>query len=277
MRRYWEWKLGIAGMWWFPVAAVLALWTLWTQTGPESSEGAAAGGTGLQAGERTPGPAAAPPQRHIIQLGNSVEAAPASSAPAQPETPAKSPALVAPPAPSAPPPAPEFDPDRLASIMQAELKRLGCYHGKVDNLWGRGSRGAFRRFIHTASLDLESAAPSAAAIAALRGYADSVECQAFPMTAKLDSAGQTSAAAEDRSYLPPWMRSNPATVETAPSSREPVPVAKSRRGQAVREAAVRVRREPAIRTHRRQKKAVAGVLRHNLAATLPGWPGWFGD
>jgi hypothetical protein len=157
------------------------------------------------------------------------------------------------------------------------LKRLGCYRGKVDNLWGRGSRGAFRRFIHAASLDLESAAPSAAAIAALRGYADSVECSAFPMPATQD------AAVEDRSYLPPWMRGNPATVETAPSSRAPVPapvrvrVSKSRRDQAVREAAVRRRREPGIKAHRRQKKAVAGVLRHTFAATLPGWPGWFGN
>ncbi|RMF03570.1 MAG: hypothetical protein D6773_07170, partial [Alphaproteobacteria bacterium] len=42
----------------------------------------------------------------------------------------------------------------LAALLQTELKRVGCYHGAVDGLWGKGSRGAVERFNAVAKTSL---------------------------------------------------------------------------------------------------------------------------
>ncbi len=44
----------------------------------------------------------------------------------------------------------------LAYPLQSELKRLGCLPGRVDGIWGRGSRAALRRFANQARLRLGS-------------------------------------------------------------------------------------------------------------------------
>ncbi len=42
----------------------------------------------------------------------------------------------------------------LAEPLQEELRRLGCYTGKIDGIWGRGSRAALARFAKEARLRL---------------------------------------------------------------------------------------------------------------------------
>ena len=41
---------------------------------------------------------------------------------------------------------PSVDPVKVASLMQKELSRIGCYTGTVDGDWGKGSRTALRRY-----------------------------------------------------------------------------------------------------------------------------------
>lgn len=45
---------------------------------------------------------------------------------------------------------------RLTTILQKQLKRVGCYQGKIDGQWGRGSAGAVKRFNKYAKTTLPS-------------------------------------------------------------------------------------------------------------------------
>lgn len=58
-------------------------------------------------------------------------------------------------------------PVNLAFPMQSELKRLGCLRGRVDGVWGSGSRSALTRFARQKGLRLGSE-PSQAALAEAR-------------------------------------------------------------------------------------------------------------
>jgi hypothetical protein len=44
----------------------------------------------------------------------------------------------------------------IATELQRELKRIGCLTGRVDGVWGRGSRSALQRFSQQAGLRLGS-------------------------------------------------------------------------------------------------------------------------
>jgi hypothetical protein len=263
-------------MWLFPVAAVLAVWTLLTQIGPRTPDDRV---SAPEAAQPAKADASASPQvqpeTHIILLGT----APSDSAPGAPagDEPAPPPAAIIPPG------APDADPDRLASVLQAELKRLGCYRGEIDNIWGRQSRGALRRFVHAASLKLNGNSPATELAATLRGYDNSTNCTASLLPAEeAVNAGKLSAAVhvhaqavDDRSYLPPWMRDKPSVVETAAAMEDPILQPKPRRHRV---NAASENRTAVAMTRKRQKKAVAGIVRRNVTANLQGWSGiWFGD
>lgn len=49
-----------------------------------------------------------------------------------------------------------LDPKTLAMLMQSQLKRVGCYTGAIDGIWGRGSRAAVAKFNAHASAALEA-------------------------------------------------------------------------------------------------------------------------
>lgn len=90
------------------------------------------------------------------------------------------------PAPSQPPirrAAPRPAPVDLATPLQQELKRLGCLTGRVDGIWGRGSRAALKRFANQAGLRLGSE-PSEQAIKEARntesGYCPPVRAAPRP-------------------------------------------------------------------------------------------------
>ncbi|MEM8878171.1 MAG: peptidoglycan-binding domain-containing protein [Pseudomonadota bacterium] len=57
----------------------------------------------------------------------------------------------------------------LATELQAELKRLGCLRGRVDGIWGRGSRSALRQFGNLTGQNLGSQ-PSQGAINSAQQY-----------------------------------------------------------------------------------------------------------
>ena len=80
------------------------------------------------------------------------------------------------------PPPPARGPS-LAWELQSELKRVGCLRGRVDGIWGRGSRAALRRFNQASGLSLGTE-PSQQAINAVRqtgaGYCAAVANPAPP-------------------------------------------------------------------------------------------------
>jgi outer membrane biosynthesis protein TonB len=73
------------------------------------------------------------------------------AAPSQPPVRRAAPTPVRRAAPTPPPP-----PADLATPLQQELKRIGCLTGRVDGIWGRGSRAALQRFANQAGLRLGS-------------------------------------------------------------------------------------------------------------------------
>lgn len=120
--------------------------------------------------------------------------------------------------------APNLNTDKLAAAIQTELKRLGCYRGSVDNVWGGGSVRAMLKFERVSSLDLDERAPNAAAVLKLQSYdaniclsskSVAVEQRSRPKHATLSAQAPvalnrdvlaSASEGDDASYLPPWMR-----------------------------------------------------------------------
>jgi uncharacterized caspase-like protein len=58
----------------------------------------------------------------------------------------------------------------LSRDIQTKLKEFGCYDGKIDASWGRGTSGGVERFNTLASLDLDSDEPEQATLDALKTW-----------------------------------------------------------------------------------------------------------
>ncbi|MDX2264485.1 MAG: peptidoglycan-binding domain-containing protein [Hyphomicrobiales bacterium] len=157
------------------------------------------------------------------------------------------------------------------AAVQTELKRLGCYAGRVDGVFGRGSRAALSRYNKVAGQRLASVV-SDEALAALRSQpsglcaepastkpapvkpavaaaVDPARRDARPSGAKLASAGE--------SYLPPWM-SGRATDGAEADAAKPAPV--------------RVARAPK-KPPANPRQAVAGVRSFSTRSFNFAWPG----
>lgn len=114
-------------------------------------------------------PPAEPPA--VIARGMDGERGPSVSPPAStPPPPAPAPEnrpiiAAAPPAATAPPPPPvAADNSALARALQRELKRVGCFSGEPDGVWGEKSRSAFKNFVKHAKLSADGDEPSAAVL-----------------------------------------------------------------------------------------------------------------
>lgn len=90
-------------------------------------------------------------------------------------------------------------PEDLATAMQVELQRLGCYTSRIDGDWGRGSRGALQRFIDASGeTRIEDLQPSAAAwniLAQVEGTVCTAPARSASTPARASSSGSTAAAA----------------------------------------------------------------------------------
>jgi uncharacterized caspase-like protein len=62
------------------------------------------------------------------------------------------------------------DPKEVAANMQTELKRIGCYSGRVGDGWGPQSRLALERFNDLATLELPPEEPQTASLDALKAW-----------------------------------------------------------------------------------------------------------
>lgn len=59
---------------------------------------------------------------------------------------------------------------RLASAIQTELKRVGCYQGSIDGDWGSASRRAMRQFTNRVSASLSVDQPDYILLTLLQGH-----------------------------------------------------------------------------------------------------------
>jgi len=62
----------------------------------------------------------------------------------------------------------------LVSIVQIELKRVGCYQGKVDGVWNEDSRHALWKFVKYGKHNFSSPIPPKSAITALKAASGTV-------------------------------------------------------------------------------------------------------
>jgi hypothetical protein len=62
------------------------------------------------------------------------------------------------------------DPKEVAANMQTELKRIGCYSGRIGDGWGPQSRLAMERFNELATLELPPEEPQTASLDALKAW-----------------------------------------------------------------------------------------------------------
>ncbi len=179
------------------------------------------------------------------------------------------------------PPGPDFP-----ARVQTELARLGCYNGRVDNIWGPMSRRAVRDFSDKASLGLQREEPTRALLVRLREAPDGFctsECAA-PGSASCTAIAAL--APEERpDYLPPWMRGEPMPSRQA-EVEKPVSVA-SATPQAgtvpATQPSVAARPEPQAsafdaREAARQQRRERREARRNRQAFKPqnfdfAWPG----
>lgn len=105
-------------------------------------------------------------------------------------------------------------PEDLATAMQVELERLGCYTSRIDGDWGRGSRGALQRFINASGeTGIDDLEPSAATWNILARIEDAV-CN----TASTRSASTPARTSSSGSTAAPAPASAPAPAAPAPAA-----------------------------------------------------------
>ncbi len=61
-------------------------------------------------------------------------------------------------------------PRQVAQDMQRELKRVGCFSGRVDGNWGAQSRKAVERFNEAAKLELEAESPNSQDVPKVKNF-----------------------------------------------------------------------------------------------------------
>jgi hypothetical protein len=179
------------------------------------------------------------------------------------------------------PPGPDF-----ASQVQRELARLGCYRGRVDNIWGPMSRNAVAQFNRFAKANLPMTQPTRALLSSARkapdGYCTAAANGEQPKLAALDPSVSLEAIKNRPSYLPPWMRGEPMpesdeNVVEAQEEPEASPSAPSTQATTPRQAKppnTRRARKPSRQV--RQRRA-ARPARRSFERTMADrgafWPG----
>ncbi len=62
----------------------------------------------------------------------------------------------------------------LTRDIQRELKRMGCYHGEIDGVWGVGSKRAIGVFVERVNASLPTQEPDVFLLSLLKGQSESV-------------------------------------------------------------------------------------------------------
>jgi hypothetical protein len=83
-------------------------------------------------------------------------------------------------------------PKQVAQDMQRELKRVGCFSGKVDGSWGAQSRKAVERFNEAAKLELQAENPNAQDVPKVKNFPGIVCEQVASQSSGSRSSGERS-------------------------------------------------------------------------------------
>ena len=137
----------------------------------------------------------------------------ASIAPVPPAPPAA--------APPAAPPVPEADAKEIARNLQTELKRVGCYNGAIDGLWGPLAQNAVEHFNQHTGKHLDAETASLDATASIKESSGRV----CPLPPPPPPHRQAAAPPAERAYAPiePQRALPPAPVAPAPAPAAPRP------------------------------------------------------
>lgn len=181
------------------------------------------------------------------------------------------------------PPGPDF-----AAKVQRELARLGCYRGRIDNIWGPMSRNAVARFNRVAEGKLPLKQPTRALLSSTRkapdGYCKNGGERRGSRVAALDPGAGLEALKERPEYLPPWMRGEgmpepedePVVSETeaeaSPEASTAAPT-NAQRERAQRPKRVRARRTRRTRARRRVRQRRAQSFSAEMDGRGSFWPG----
>lgn len=143
-------------------------------------------------------------------------------------------------------PAPVASPYMLAVHLQTELKRVGCYNGKIDGAWGRGSRGSVHMFNAHAKTGLDANTPVQSTI-------DVVAAHQHRVCPVVQQVRHT-----------PKVKRNRATRNVAPARR--APTRQARRSQPRRQQAPR--RRPVAPAPAPRPRVTLGFTKRGGKSTL---------
>jgi uncharacterized caspase-like protein len=108
---------------------------------------------------------------------------------------------------------PELDEAALRREIQSALKELECYRGKVDGVWGRGTRGGVEGFNKVADLDLNADRAETATLEALKAW-DGANCEPLKVVHPTPQAPRKTTTR--KTAPPPSHRTERRHVEEAP-------------------------------------------------------------
>jgi uncharacterized caspase-like protein len=111
--------------------------------------------------------------------------------------------VTAPPATPAPTataaPIPQADAAEIARSMQSELKRVGCYSGTIDGVWGPGTQAAIQQFNQRTGKRVDTVTASLESVASIKERTDRV-CPPAPVAKPQPREGRDEASS---AYQPP--------------------------------------------------------------------------
>lgn len=114
-----------------------------------------------------------------------------------------------------PEPEPEIEPQKLAELVQGELKRIGCYTSTVDGDWGKGSRNALARYFEAKKVASIGTEPTMEIKAMLQAEPPEV-CKAEPVVTTPKAPKKTPVVADnDAPAAPKKQTVTPKAAEPA--------------------------------------------------------------
>jgi len=177
------------------------------------------------------------------------------------------------------PPGPDF-----AAKVQTELARLGCYRGRIDNIWGPMSRNAVAQFNRFAKAQIPVRQPTRALLSSTRkapdDYCTDTANGESPKLAALDPSVSLEAIRNRPSYLPPWMRGEPMpdpdenVVEAAEEDEPDASPSATPSTQTTTTRSTRTQRtRTSSRRVRQRQVRRRAASRSSFTQNIPGWPG----
>jgi len=111
---------------------------------------------------------------------------------------------------------------QLVVDLQQQLRRIGCYYGRIDGDWGPGSKDAMQTFMTHVNASLPSDKPDYLLLSLLKAQSGKVCGTSEPRTT-IAYGQQASIATTAPKEVLPWHRAAPATEPAAKPLFTPLP------------------------------------------------------